>query len=272
MSYASAITLHVGVLVGATWYMSMHSEQTTAPDRPSVTVSFKGLSGEVVAMSAENSENLNPADFSQPFFPEIDLSQESTVTPVPSKTIINNEDRVDDEKGLKTVEEPSQKIAKVVGPQKVLPTPVVEKKKSPKQQVKSSQKQEPVPKQQVAIAPKLPTQEEVTALVGSSQSIDGEKHNRNETKLIPAGFIHLPDPVYPRMSRRRAQEGTVRLSVTIDTQGKASAISVLESSGHTRLDESAIKALAKAKFYPAKKGEQLITTTKKVSIRFDLDE
>jgi len=272
ISYASAITLHVGVLVGVTWYMSIDSEQASMPDRPSVTVSFQGLSGEVESKFAENTEISEPVDSPRSISSDIDLSQESVIKAFPLKTIAEPEVRVDAKKKLKTIEGPFLKVAKVHTLQKVFSKPVMEKKKSPEQQVKPSQRQESVPIQQVSIAPKLPAQEEVRALVGSAHSTEEEQLSRKVANVTPAGFIHLPKPLYPRIARRRAQEGIVRLSVTIDMQGKASAISVLESSGHTRLDESAIKALEKAKFYPAKKGEQLITTTKKVSIRFDLDE
>jgi protein TonB len=58
-------------------------------------------------------------------------------------------------------------------------------------------------------------------------------------------------PIYPRISRRRGEEGIVMLSIDVSASGKGSNIQVIQSSGHTRLDKAAIKALEKADFTPA---------------------
>ena len=58
-------------------------------------------------------------------------------------------------------------------------------------------------------------------------------------------------PTYPRISRKRGDEGTVSLSIEVLKSGKAGKVSVVRSSGHKRLDESALRAAKKTKFVPA---------------------
>ena len=59
------------------------------------------------------------------------------------------------------------------------------------------------------------------------------------------------NPTYPRISRRRGEEGTVSLSIEVLKSGKAGKVSVVRSSGHKRLDESALRAAKKTEFVPA---------------------
>lgn len=58
-------------------------------------------------------------------------------------------------------------------------------------------------------------------------------------------------PVYPGIARRRGEEGIVVLSVDVSASGEGSNILIVQSSGHSRLDKAAIKALGKARFSPA---------------------
>lgn len=60
-------------------------------------------------------------------------------------------------------------------------------------------------------------------------------------------------PKYPRWARRQGFEGTTLLNVSISKEGKAQKVEVQTSSGHLILDNAAIKAVKKWKFYPAKK-------------------
>jgi protein TonB len=57
---------------------------------------------------------------------------------------------------------------------------------------------------------------------------------------------------YPRTSQRRGEEGTVILAIEVLAGGQAGTVEVLESSGHKRLDEAAVKAAKQATYTPAK--------------------
>ncbi|MYM64665.1 TonB family protein [Pseudomaricurvus sp. HS19] len=56
---------------------------------------------------------------------------------------------------------------------------------------------------------------------------------------------------YPRSAERRSQEGSIRLSVTIDRSGKVLNVSTLEESEFEALNKAAIKAVEKASPFPA---------------------
>jgi protein TonB len=59
-----------------------------------------------------------------------------------------------------------------------------------------------------------------------------------------------PNPVYPRASERRREQGRVVVRVLISAQGTVSQVSVQSSSGYDRLDEAALKAARTARFKP----------------------
>ncbi|MER1940605.1 energy transducer TonB [Castellaniella sp. FW104-16D08] len=59
-----------------------------------------------------------------------------------------------------------------------------------------------------------------------------------------------PRPVYPRVSQRRGEQGRVVLRVLISPQGHVAKVHVQRSSGHPRLDDAAVKAMASARFRP----------------------
>jgi len=61
---------------------------------------------------------------------------------------------------------------------------------------------------------------------------------------------------YPPASIRRGEEGRVRIALAIDEVGRTRGCTVLESSGHRRLDRAACGALERnARFEPARAGD-----------------
>jgi protein TonB len=61
---------------------------------------------------------------------------------------------------------------------------------------------------------------------------------------------------YPDRARRRNQQGTVYLRYRIGTDGKASDITVVRSSGHRILDDAAQEIIADCKFQPQMRGDR----------------
>ena len=59
-----------------------------------------------------------------------------------------------------------------------------------------------------------------------------------------------PNPVYPRASQRRREQGRVVVRVLISTSGTVVNASVARSSGFERLDDAALKAVRQARFKP----------------------
>ena len=82
---------------------------------------------------------------------------------------------------------------------------------------------------------------------------------------------HRTDPVYPPASRRAGEEGTTVLRVLVDERGRPGDISIVQSSGFARLDQSAVDAIRRWTFAAARNGSQTVRayTTVKVSFRLD---
>lgn len=60
-------------------------------------------------------------------------------------------------------------------------------------------------------------------------------------------------PVYPRLSRKLGEEGSVTLCADVQADGRARSVRLVRSSGYRGLDDAAIKALAGASFIPARR-------------------
>ena len=79
-------------------------------------------------------------------------------------------------------------------------------------------------------------------------------------------------PAYPRMSRRRGEQGTVTLSVQVLTDGSVGRASIIKSSGFRRLDESALKEIRMALFTPATRLGRPIESSTEISCTFRLTD
>ena len=60
-------------------------------------------------------------------------------------------------------------------------------------------------------------------------------------------------PRYPESARRRGIEGTVLLRMRITEQGRVEDVRVERSAGHAELDQSAIDAVRRWRFEPARR-------------------
>jgi len=89
--------------------------------------------------------------------------------------------------------------------------------------------------------------------------------------LAPVGES-LMRPRYPEESRRRGEEGEVRLRVLVALTGRVSKVAVVESSGCERLDEAARSAAGGWRFLPARRGEEAIAAWVEIPVVFELRE
>lgn len=67
-----------------------------------------------------------------------------------------------------------------------------------------------------------------------------------------------PAPAYPRVSRRRGEQGTVILAILILADGSVDEVRIKSSSGYSRLDQSAIQAVKQWRYEPARRGDRAI--------------
>ncbi|MBO9580086.1 MAG: energy transducer TonB [Sphingobium sp.] len=87
---------------------------------------------------------------------------------------------------------------------------------------------------------------------------------------ISAKMISAKPPRYPMDSRRAHEQGTVVLSVLLSTDGRVSDISVMRSSGFSRLDRAALDAVRDWRWSPLLRDGSAVTVRGVVTIPFVL--
>jgi protein TonB len=90
--------------------------------------------------------------------------------------------------------------------------------------------------------------------------------------VFDADYLHNPSPVYPPLSVNAREEGKVLLSVHVEANGQPSSVEVLKSSGFDRLDKSAVNAVRRWKFTPAKLAGEAVAAWVNVPVNFSLKE
>lgn len=85
---------------------------------------------------------------------------------------------------------------------------------------------------------------------------------------IDASYRGNPEPVYPRMSLRLNEEGTVLLRIFVKADGTVGEVVVLESSGFSRLDQAARSTVKNWKLIPARRGDEPFATWYNLPVPF----
>ena len=87
--------------------------------------------------------------------------------------------------------------------------------------------------------------------------------------VIAPREIHTPEPEYSEAGRKAKQQGTVLLSVIVDSNGSTHDVKVLVPLGFG-LDEKAVEAVEQWKFAPATKEGKSVAVQIHVAVRFTL--
>lgn len=85
---------------------------------------------------------------------------------------------------------------------------------------------------------------------------------------VDPNYLHRPNPVYPAVSKRLREAGTVLLRVSLDAAGEVRDINVHTTSAYQRLDQAAMEAVRQWRFVPASRGQQSVASTVLVPIEF----
>ncbi|HEX2561339.1 energy transducer TonB [Phenylobacterium sp.] len=86
-----------------------------------------------------------------------------------------------------------------------------------------------------------------------------------------AAYLNNPGPVYPPSSRRKREEGVVRLRVHVSAEGKPSQVLLERSSGSSDLDEAALDVVRKRwRFAPAQQAGKPVAAWVIVPLEFSL--
>ena len=78
-------------------------------------------------------------------------------------------------------------------------------------------------------------------------------------------------PVYPAVSRRNGEQGIATFRILVDEKGKPLEVTVLKSSGFSRLDDAAKQAIRKWTFVPPSRNGAPVRSYSRVQVRFELN-
>jgi len=85
-----------------------------------------------------------------------------------------------------------------------------------------------------------------------------------------AAYLNNPSPEYPEAAMDRGLEGKVLMKVHVRPDGKPDTVTVTRSSGHTILDDAAVRTVKQWSFVPAMRGKTPIAGWVTVPIAFNL--
>ena len=112
--------------------------------------------------------------------------------------------------------------------------------------------------------PSLASVEPAAAPVGAAPGMD-------RAPLFELPGLDNPWPDYPRLARRRGQEGEALLAVTVLADGALAAVELRTSSGYALLDEAALEAVRRWRFLPALEAGQPVQAVVDVPVVFRLE-
>ena len=120
------------------------------------------------------------------------------------------------------------------------------------------------------------TKVDASAVAASAVSADlATAEAAPETSIEPpsfaAAYLHNPAPEYPQLSRRMGEQGRVLLRVLVSSNGVADQVQIETSSGSSKLDTAALKAVEKWNFVPAKRSNQPVSAFVLVPVKFSLN-
>jgi len=176
-------------------------------------------------------------------------------------------------------------LAPQAAPQKpALPPakPVDQKQKPVKKQIKTPVNKPVVPPVKPASLPAAPSVEQppVPATTASPPATEAQAKPTNtkaadtqafQSPSFNAAYLNNPAPNYPSVSRRLGEQGLVLLRVQVTADGIPESVELQTGSGSSRLDQAALEAVKKWQFVPAKRGEQSVSASVVVPIRFSLE-
>ncbi len=86
--------------------------------------------------------------------------------------------------------------------------------------------------------------------------------------VFDADYLQNPEPDYPPLSRRLREQGEVLLRVRVRADGTPADVELETSSGFPRLDQSAIAAVKRWRFVPARLGNEAVEASVLVPVKF----
>jgi periplasmic protein TonB len=202
-----------------------------------------------------------PVTLAQPLMMEVSLvsapgQQASTAPPAPPKAI----EPIQPKKP--PVKKPVKTKKPVIRKQAKLPKPVT-----------VAEEMLPTPSLTESFADASETRSDPATTANAAKSGSGTQSNAEpySEASFNANYGTNPKPEYPAIARSRGWQGKVLLRVAVSAEGLSEAVTVHHSSGHEVLDESAVDAVEKWRFIPAKRGNTAVACSVIVPIIFTLN-
>jgi protein TonB len=148
----------------------------------------------------------------------------------------------------------------------------------PEKKVEPPAEQKPQPKPKAPL-PKAPPSERAVHQEESPPPVPVTEQRRPaEPSPAPvtlpsaeANGLNNPAPVYPSASRKLKEEGVVLLEILVKADGSIGEMRLKKSSGYSRLDDSAMRAVKNWHFSPATRDGEAIDYWYELPIEFSLN-
>jgi len=151
------------------------------------------------------------------------------------------------------------------------PQPVKTTPKEPVKQ-KTTKTAVPVPQPQQTKATTKPVKQQKTVVnnTATTKAVAAPLPTAVAPPSYHAKYLDNPAPSYPARSRRLREQGTVLLRVYVEPSGRPARVELKQSSGHARLDKTALNTVKRWRFIPARQGDAEVAAWVIVPISFAL--
>ena len=247
----SAVLHLLGLLLIGTQAERLTKPEETAPELVVASVELSLASIDPVSPSDESADEGSAA--AQPEAPLPPLAMPQTEAPPPPPVLPDKPAFTDAPPPPKPVSKPT-------------PEPTPAPAPAPK----------PVPLPPAAVSPAPPAasgKPAATSAAGTSdkatiQSASGGGANGH---IDAHPSLNRPiKPSYPMGSRRRGEEGTVILDVSVAADGTANSVSLVTGSGFSELDSAAVRAAERARFKPGSRNGRAVDSVARLTVIFRL--
>ena len=221
---------------------------------------------DIIVVDLSGTSELSEAVYPDPKPPTETPTTSTVVAPQPATSLPNDSPDISTEERHSTPLEiiPAQTVTTPTPSQNAEPAP------APTQTTPSP----PTPASRIAPAQTNKTPAAAAASPGANSRLEtvGSSSKTSEfittsPRLDPA-YLHNPAPLYPALSKRNRETGTVFLLVSVNPEGNATSVTLHQSSGYDRLDQAAIQAVTQWRFAPGMRGQSAISATVIVPISF----
>ncbi len=115
---------------------------------------------------------------------------------------------------------------------------------------------------------------EISSEKSDKADISKENFDPNSSSgvIFEHDSLNNEQPQYPKISKKRGDEGRVLLEVFVESDGSVARVELVKSSSYGLLDKAAIDAIKKWKFIPAKKFGQYISSSVLIPVTFKLNK